>query len=71
MGQNCKEFGHPSSTVYDVCKNVDRMVVEYNQGGSGGLMCSKPQSFDSGLTSTRIFLLSWRQQVANKWSTSS
>ena len=66
-----KDLDIPSSTVYDACKNVDHMIAEYKQGGNGGLMHSKPHRFDRVLTSTRIFSLSERQQVANKWSTSS
>ena len=38
-----KDLDIPSSTVYDVCKNVDRVIAEYKQGGNGGLMHSKPQ----------------------------
>ena len=41
-----KDLDIPSSTVYDVCKNVDRMIAEYKQCGNGGLLHSKPHSFD-------------------------
>ena len=33
-----KDLDIPSSTIYNVCKNVDRMIAEYKQGGNGGLM---------------------------------
>ena len=41
-----KDLDIPSSTVYDVCKNVDHVIAEYKQGDNGGLMHSKPHSFD-------------------------
>ena len=41
-----KDLDISSSTVYDVWKNVDRVIAEYKQGGNGGLMRSKPHSFD-------------------------
>ena len=41
-----KDLDIPSSTVYNVCKNVDRVIAEYKQGGNGGSMHTKPHSFD-------------------------
>ena len=66
-----KDFDIPSSTVYDVCKNVDHVIAEYKKGGNGRLMHSKPHSFDRVDRPLLEFFRLARQQVANKWSTSS
>ena len=41
-----KDLDIPSSTVHNVCKNIDHVIGEYKHSGNGEVMHSKPHSFD-------------------------